>query len=176
MVICAVACGGMEIVMEKRKLNKWYVILVAVCVAGAVCGADFNARNKNESIVAFKQQSPVSAEEHAQELLRALYGNRVTFRSVAGDGSDFLMRYYCSNVCIDACADGSVRYLCDIRAAQGEDPLLAWLFGQEAVVLLHSEAQFGMEYRKMQSANCSAEVCLNLQTGRVFAAKIKFNS
>ena len=163
--------------MHAPKINGLYVVFAIVCLAVTVCTFGFgDAETKDDSVIAFKQSYTENAETHAEELLHALYGKRVAFRREIGDGTNFTTRYYCSNVCIDACADGSVRYLCDIRSAGGEDPLLAWLFGQEEVQLIRSNKQYGMECREIQSEKCFAEICVNLQTGRVFAAKITFKS
>ena len=163
--------------MYTTKINWLYVVIALVCFVGTVCVLGFSeAKIEDDSVIAFNQSTTENTEVHAEELLQALYGKRVTFRREIGDGTNFTTRYYCSNVCIDACADGSVRYLCDIRSAGGEDPLLAWLFGQDEVQLIRSNRQYGMEYREISSVKCFAEICVNLQTGRVFAAKITFNS
>ncbi|MBQ4599194.1 MAG: hypothetical protein IJB19_04725 [Clostridia bacterium] len=163
--------------MHTPKINWLYVVIAIACFVGTICVLGVSeTKTEDGSVIAFKQSPTENAEEHAEELLRALYGKRVVFRREIGSGTDFTTRYYCSNVCIDACADGSVRYLCDIRSAGGADPLLTWLFGQEKVQLVRSSRQYGMEYREMQSAKCFAEICVNLQTERVFAAKITFNS
>lgn len=163
--------------MHIQKINWKHVAFTVGCFAVAACILCVSQTGKrDESAVAFKQNQTESAERHAEELLRALYGRRVTFRRETGDGTNFTTRYYCSNVCIDACADGNVRYLCDIRSARGEDPLLAWLFGQDTVSVLCSEQQYGMENRLVQSERCFAELCINLSTKRVFAAKITFTS
>lgn len=163
--------------MHIRKIHQIYAVIAVVCIAVTACIVGLHGNtNEEDSVFAFKQRNAESAEAHAEELLHALYGRRITFRSEVGDGTNFTTRYYCSNVCIDACADGSVRYLCDIRSAGGEDPLLKWLFGQDDVKLIRSDRQYGMEYRDIKSEKCFAEICVNLQTGRVFAAKITFNS
>ncbi len=128
--------------MHTQKINWMYVVFAVVCFVMTVgILHDGNKTKEEDSVVAFVQRGTESAEAHAEELLRALYGRRVTFRCETGDGTVFSTRYYCSNVCMDACADGSVRYLCDIRAVGGEDPLLQWLFGQEKVQLIRSRRE-----------------------------------
>lgn len=131
---------------------------------------------ENDSVAVFRISKAETAEDNAKELIRKLFGRRVTFQSEDGDGTNILKRYYCANICVDACADGSVRYLSDIRAAGGEDPLIALLFSTVDTEVLRSEEICGVIYQSMRSKEARADLCIHLQTGRVFAAKILFNS
>lgn len=157
--------------MHNKKIGCFFVLLIVFVWMGLQM-----YDKADDSLPAFQQRATQNAEEHAEALIHALYGSRVTFRKERGDSTNFTTRYYCSNVCIDACADGSVRYLCDIRSAGGEDPLLMWLFEQDEIQTLYSQMSEGIEFREVQSNACIAEICVNRQTGRVFAAKIIFFS
>ena len=151
--------------------------IATVCLA-LLCAFFFAYKTKEneQSVEVFQAYAEERAEEYAEKLLKEIYGNRVTFRRVHGDDTTFRTRYYCSNICVDACADGSVRYLCDIRSAGSEDPLLKWLCDGVDTAVMRSETQNGIEYRKVQNKRCTAELSILQQTGRVFAAKIIFFS
>ncbi len=155
--------------MVKRTVSVCLAVLLAVIFIK-------ETKNSEKSVETFLPYAAESAQAHAEKLIKEIYGNRVTFRTAYGDDTTFRTRYYCSNICVDACADGSVRYLCDIRAKGGEDPLLSWLCKHEDTEVLYSETQNGVEYRKVQNARCTAELSILQQTGRVFAAKIIFFS
>lgn len=151
------------------------VCIFAICLL-KVCYTEYMHYESMVGIEAFRQGELLDPEKNAKALIKALYGRRVTFRRETGDATNFVARYYCGNVCIDACADGSVRYLCDIRAVDGKDPLLAWLFADGDMQIERSEKEFGMEHYAVRGSTCYAEINIHSETGRVFAARITFDS
>ena len=127
------------------------------------------------SMEVFRVSKTETSVANAEELLRKLYGKRVTFRVEEGDGSSVLKRFFCENICIDACADGSLRYLSDVFSAGGVDPLLAVLHVGKIEIV--SETSIGdFLFQTLHGTTARAEVCIYLPTGRIFAAKILFNS
>jgi len=131
---------------------------------------------RSESISTFQKSKSENAEENAKELIRKLFRGNVHLQTEKGDGSDLIQRYYCSNVCVDALADGSLRYLADIRDACGEDPLLAVLFADEDIKQENYTEINGIIFQTVRGSGVVAELCIYEQTGRVFAAKILFTS
>ncbi len=131
---------------------------------------------QEESIHTFLAPTPETAIENAETLVKKLYGRRVSFQSVKGNGTDFQLRYYCGNICIDACEDGSIRYTADIEGSGGVDPLLALLFPESGTVVESNRKEGGFLRQTLRSALARAEVSLDPHTNRVFAAKILFKS
>lgn len=134
------------------------------------------AQLPQEAVMTFRVSVPETADENAKELIQKLYRENVRFKTVDGDGSDLLRRYYCANVCIDACADGSLRYLADIREASGEDPLLAILCRDNEKKVLEESVHGEFVFQKVQTVDMLAELCISAKNGRVIAAKIVFTS
>ncbi len=129
-----------------------------------------------ESVPTFRVSTPETAIENAQILIKKLFGKRVPFRQEAGDGSDFLLRFYCENVCIDACTDGSIRYTADIAAAGEKDLLLSALFPQGDISKENSSMEAGYPCVLLRGKHAIAEVSVDPSTNRVFTAKILFKS
>ena len=161
--------------MRSRIVFQIFAIVIAICflILFSITGVSVLQNTTGYRNVMNTKQS---AKTNAEKLIHDLYGNRVVFQKEYGDGINYSARYYCANICVDACADGSVRYLCDIRESGGEDILMRWLSSQKDAVFLRTEAVGLTEYRYFQSVRCSAEICLHMQTGRIFAAKINFIS
>lgn len=131
---------------------------------------------KDEYVAAFSQNSYTKTERHAEELMKKLYGRGVVFQTAEGDGTVYVKRYYCSNVCIDICADGSIRYLSDVNDADGEDEFLLWLQKGEEIEIISEGEIYGYILRHVKCGGMSAEVCIEKQSGRAVAARILFNS
>ena len=114
--------------------------------------------------------------EKARTLVQKLYGRRVPFQTASGNGSDFYIRFYCSNICIDACVDGSIRYTADIKGESGRDPLLDALQLSEDDCIMRSHVQNGYLLQTRRNAHFNVDICIDPQTSRVFWAKILFIS
>ena len=163
--------------MRTNMVFQIFAIVIAICFiiifSAAGVSALQNSKGYTTSIALKKTQK---TETHAERLIRELYGSGVVFHREFGDGINFSSRYYCANICVDVCTDGSVRYLCDVKSAGGEDKFLQWLLTQKNGTVIRKEVQDTVEYQYFRSADCTAEICSNLQTGRAFAAKITFIS
>lgn len=129
-----------------------------------------------EGAIPASQTTSESVKDRAKKLIQDLYGKRVPFQEISGNGTDFLVRYYCSNICIDACSDGSIRYMSDVFGTASADPLRALLFSEADTVVENSETVLSFIFQKLRSKQAYAEVCIDTSTGRIFAAKILFNS
>lgn len=113
----------------------------------------------------------ISSEELASQLIKDVYRN-VKFEKQTGNGDDFLVRFYCSNICIDACSGGVVRYLCDVTAKSEEDLFQKWLFNESEFEVKQKLADGGVIYKEIESKLLSAALYINSENNRVFAAKI----
>lgn len=141
---------------------------------------DYNAANikeleksirEFESIEAIKLFNKGTSEELAERLVNDVFDG-VKFKLELGDGENFIKRYYCSNVCIDACKDGVVKYLSNIEPESGEDLFLNWLLEKEDAAIVSSEQMLGMKFVEISGNNVNAALCIEMDTKRVIMAEI----
>lgn len=118
----------------------------------------------------------MSSEELAEILLNDLFGTVSIFKTVNGAGTDFIKRYYCSNVCIDICKEGKIRYLCDISGEKGEDMFLKWLKKDREVIFEDVISYGKFICQEIESEGFRGKICIDGESGHVFAAEIKINS
>lgn len=124
----------------------------------------------------FKITKNMSSEELAVIMLKDLFNENSTFKEVRGDGESFIKRYYCSNVCIDVCENGKIRYLCDIKGENEEDLFLRWLSKGHDIEITNRTKKQGTEYWEIKSAGFIGKLCINSKTNHVFAAEIQIIS
>ncbi len=126
---------------------------------------------ENESVSTIKFMRSPNIEDLVDTLINDVYGG-VEFKKIEGFKNNFEKRYFCSNLCIDVCKDGTVRYLCDITANSNEDLFLRWLYEKEKAKVIEEREENGAIYKKIVGASILAELYVNPQNDRVFAAII----
>lgn len=129
-----------------------------------------------EAIPAMSRRNLSDAEERAENFIKDLYKNRVSFKTDTGDGTVYLKRYYCSNICIDVLEDGSLRYLSDVNDADNKDVFLTWLYSFDKVEIISESEFYGFIKRKVKSKGMVCDICIDKKDGRVVTARILFNS
>lgn len=129
-----------------------------------------------ETVTAIKTVDNVTANEVAQMMIKDIFKGGVKFNKEFGDGNNYVIRYYCSNFCIDVCNDTTIRYMSNISHAGSEDLLLNWLLEDENAYVDTIELKSGIEYRKVAGNTISAIVYVDVTTNRVIAAEITLKS
>lgn len=151
------------------KRNQVYFCLIAVFLIFAVCICTPKMQNEDVSVI--KVVGKPTTEEMAEKLIKDVYSG-IKFTKTEGNGENFILRYYCSNVCIDVCKDGVIRYLCDITANSETDLFGEWLFKDEHAKIVEQSKENGAICRKIEGDNIFATLYINPENIRVFAAKI----
>lgn len=146
---------------------------------------EYNQKNLNlliekieslETVSAIKTVNKVTAGEVAEMMINDIFKGGVKLNKELGDGNNYIIRYYCSNFCIDVCNDTTIRYMSNISHAGSEDLLLNWLLEDENAYVDTIELQSGIEYRKVTGNTICAIVCVDVNTNRVIAAEITLKS
>ena len=162
---------GLKLNLGDDMKGKFFIcicLLVAVMFVGNL--------NEEKTVFVISQSNYEKAEERAKELIKELYKNGVPLKEDEGDGTVYVKRYYCSNVCIDIMSDGNLRYLTDVNDADGEDKFLIWLNKKAAVEIISNTEVYGFILRRVKSGIISCDMCIEKDGGRVVAARIIFNS
>ena len=149
-------------------------IFIFICILSTVLFVGFINEEKTVSVIS--QSNYEKAEERAKELIKKLYKNGVPLKEDEGDGTTYVKRYYCSNVCIDILSDGNLRYLTDVNDADGEDKFLTWLNGNTGAEIISQTEVYGFIFRRVKSGIINCDICIEKDGGRVVAARIIFNS
>ena len=131
---------------------------------------------EEKSVDAFSQNDFEKAERNAEEIMKLLYKNGVVFKEDVGDGTVYLKRYYCSNVCIDVLSDGGIRYLSDVNDADGEDGFLKWVNSRDNFRIVSESEIYGFLIRRITASGIKCKICIEKDGGRVVAARIIFNN
>ncbi len=131
---------------------------------------------KEEYVATFGSADFSETEERANELIKELYKNGVNFIEERGDGTVYVKRYYCSNICVDVLSDGSIRYLSDENDADNEDKFLKWLNKGGGAKIVYESEFYGFLVRKVKNNGITCNLCIEKADGRVVAARIIFNS
>lgn len=152
--------------MKKRIL----FILLLLFTAG------FFIFEKEEYAATFSSADFSETDERAKELINELYKNGVNFIEERGDGTVYVKRYYCSNVCIDVLSDGSIRYLSDVNDADKEDKFLKWLYKGGGAEIVYESEVYGFLIRRVENKGITCSLCIEKADGRVVVARIIFNS
>lgn len=113
----------------------------------------------------------ITSEELAAKLINDIYDD-AKFEKQVGNGNDYLVRYYCSNICIDACSDGTVRFLNDVAAKSSNDPFQEWLFDEMKINIIEETEIDGVIHKTVEGDLINAYLCINPENNRVFAAQI----
>lgn len=118
---------------------------------------------------AVKVIDKMTSEDLAKKLIKEVYYG-VSFEEQIGKG--YIKRFYCSNVCIDACEGGKIRYLCDVTAKSDEDLFLKWLYKNETVSIIEKTEKNGVIYESFEGGNIKGDLYINPENNRVIAAEI----
>lgn len=149
-------------------------IFLCIAIVAFIC--IFAFQKGEETIEVFGRGNIMEAEERAQTLIKELYKRGVVFKTEEGNGTEYLKRYYCSNICIDILEDGSIRYLSDVNDADGKDEFLEWLYLSDNVQIISESEFYGFIKRTVKAGGIICNLCLDKADGRVVAAVILFNS
>ena len=118
---------------------------------------------------AVKITNRMTAEDLAKKLIKDVYRG-VTFEEQSGNG--YLKRYFCSNLCIDVCENGKIRYLCDVTANSKEDLFIKWLHKNERIITVERIEKNGVIYEKFDGESLKGDLYINPENNRVIAAEI----
>ena len=146
------------------KMKKVFIIFCTVVLILTIFNTD-----KSISTIKFMRAPNIS--DLVDTLINDVYGG-VEFEKVNGVGRNFEERYYCSNLCIDVCKGGVVKYLCDITATSNEDLFSKWLFEEENVRVIKQEEENGAIFQELDGNSITATVYINPENKRIFAAII----
>lgn len=109
----------------------------------------------------------------AKKLLSALFGSKVNFKEQDGDGILFLKRYYCANICLDVCMNGTLRYLCYLDSAENGDRFFEYYF-KPGHYRIEEKKRVGMfECSMIVSDTHRAVLYIDAESGHTVAAKIE---
>ena len=111
----------------------------------------------------------MTTEDLAKKLIKDVYFG-VTFEEQSGNG--YLKRYFCSNICIDVCENGKIRYLCDVAANSKEDLFMEWLHKNQTVITVERTEKNGVIYEKIDGECMKGDLYINPENNRVIAAEI----
>ncbi|MBQ8836709.1 MAG: hypothetical protein IJ002_04295 [Clostridia bacterium] len=153
-------------------IKKYLLFLIILIISIVLISSKNSEFDKNSFTPTIKMlDANISSEELARQLIKEVYPN-VKFERQEGSGDGFLVRYYCSNICIDACEGGIVKYLCDVTARSSEDLFGQWLFYNNDIDVLYEAEHDGIIYKNIEGALITASLLINPNNMRVFAAEI----
>ena len=128
-------------------------------------------KKSNLAIDVFKVAKNMISEELAIELINSVFGNATNFKIIQGDGSNFVKRYYCSNVCIDACENGVLKYISNFNDLKQTDPFINWMDNAEMKTIKKSKLS-NIEYKEVESKGNKVKIYINHTNQHVIAAVI----
>lgn len=108
----------------------------------------------------------------AEKLLRTLFDSGVRFKELDGDGIVYLKRYYCANVCLDVCMNGTIRYLCYLDGTGTDDRFFEYFFKQGCYQIEEKETVGAISCRVVVSDTHRAILYIDTNSGHTVAANI----
>ena len=151
-------------------MKKVYLLIFLAILCVFFIFVSSNSKNTN-SIPTIKLVEKTSAEELAERLIKEVYRG-VHFEKQDGNGKNFLIRYYCSNLCIDVCENGRIKYISDIKAHSSKDIFYEWLFEDEKAKTIQETEDGGIVYKAFEGKNIYGTIGINSENGRIFIARI----
>lgn len=126
---------------------------------------------RDQTVAAFRL-SDAAAYDYTggEKMIRSLFGSVALTETKIEGGK----RYACGNICIDLCENDSVRFLCDIRSGGDGERILRYFFKNAPFTVTHSEILCGTEIQTITGDACTAEVCRDPGSGKIFAGVIKY--